>query len=141
MKTIEDASRKNWLVLIRRPAGVFPPNGPEADMSETMSIWIPGRIRWAIWSQPRRTEHVWTIPPLPPFAGRPAMLKLALTNLPEQRGEVAPAGATGEIEIGCDGMEGERVILFVRDNGVRVRSAVCPQGSSASSRAAPGRRI
>ena len=68
------------------------------------------------WSE---TENiVWKIPPLPMVQADPAMLKLALANLLGNAVKFTRPRDPAQIEIGCDGMEGERVILFIRDNGV-----------------------
>jgi light-regulated signal transduction histidine kinase (bacteriophytochrome) len=61
---------------------------------------------------------VWKIPPLPAVQADPAMLKQALANLLGNALKFTGPRNPAEIEIGCDGMEGERVIIFVRDNGV-----------------------
>jgi light-regulated signal transduction histidine kinase (bacteriophytochrome) len=46
------------------------------------------------------------------------MLKLALTNLLGNAVKFTRPRDPARIEIGCDGVEGERVVVFVRDNGV-----------------------
>jgi light-regulated signal transduction histidine kinase (bacteriophytochrome) len=66
----------------------------------------------------RERNITWKIPPLPAVQADPAMLKLALTNLLSNAVKFTRPRNPAEIEIGCDGMESERVIIFVRDNGV-----------------------
>jgi PAS domain S-box-containing protein len=66
----------------------------------------------------RERNMVWKIPPLPAVQADPAMLKLVLANLLGNAVKFTRPRDPAQIEIGCDGMEGERVILFIRDNGV-----------------------
>jgi light-regulated signal transduction histidine kinase (bacteriophytochrome) len=66
----------------------------------------------------RERNIVWKIPPLPALQADPAMLKLALANLLGNAVKFTRPRDPARIEIGCDGMEGERVVLFIRDNGV-----------------------
>ena len=66
----------------------------------------------------RERNIVWKIPPLPAVQADPAMLKLALANLLGNAVKFTRSRDPAQIEMGCDGMEGERVILFIRDNGV-----------------------
>ena len=66
-----------------------------------------------------RDRHlVWKLPPLPAVQADPAMLKLVLANLLGNAVKFTRPRDPGQIEIGCAGREGERAILFVRDNGV-----------------------
>jgi PAS domain S-box-containing protein len=117
MKTIEDASRKMGVLIDDLLA--FSRMG-RADMSETM-VNLDSLVQDTLGDlEPvtRERNIVWTIPPLPAVQADPAMLKLALTNLLSNAVKFTRQRNPAEIEIGCDGMEGERVILFVRDNGV-----------------------
>jgi PAS domain S-box-containing protein len=117
MKTIEDASRKMGVLIDDLLA--FSRMG-RADMSETM-VNLDSLVQDTLGDlEPvtRERNIVWTIPPLPAVQADPAMLKLALTNLLGNAVKFTRQRNPAEIEIGCDGMEGERVILFVRDNGV-----------------------
>jgi light-regulated signal transduction histidine kinase (bacteriophytochrome) len=66
----------------------------------------------------RGRKIVWKIPSLPSVQGDSPMLKLALLNLLGNAVKFTRPRDPAEIEIGTDGMEGERVIFFVRDNGV-----------------------
>ena len=66
----------------------------------------------------RDRNIVWQIRPLPAVQADPAMLKQVLANLLGNAVKFTGPRNPAEIEIGCDGMEGERAIIFVRDNGV-----------------------
>ena len=117
MKTIEDASRKMGVLIDDLLA--FSRMG-RADMSETM-VNLDSLVQDTLGDlEPvtRERNIVWTIPPLPAVQADPAMLKLALTNLLGNAVKFTRLRNPAEIEIGCDGMEGDRVIVFVRDNGV-----------------------
>jgi light-regulated signal transduction histidine kinase (bacteriophytochrome) len=66
----------------------------------------------------RERNIVWIIPPLPVVQADPAMLKLVLVNLLDNALKFTRTRDPAQIEIGCDDTEGERVVVFVRDNGV-----------------------
>jgi light-regulated signal transduction histidine kinase (bacteriophytochrome) len=61
---------------------------------------------------------VWKIAPLPAVQGDPAMLKLVFDNLLGNAVKYTRPRDPAVIEVGRDGEEDGRLILFVRDNGV-----------------------
>lgn len=61
---------------------------------------------------------VWTLASLPVVRGDPAMLKQVFANLIGNAVKYTRARDPALIEIGCQGEEEGRLILFVRDNGV-----------------------
>jgi PAS domain S-box-containing protein len=66
-----------------------------------------------------RGRHiVWHVAPLPQVVGDAALLKQVLTNLVDNALKYSRTRDPATIEIGSAGTEGERIILFVRDNGV-----------------------
>jgi PAS domain S-box-containing protein len=66
-----------------------------------------------------RGRHiVWHLPALPTVQADPAMLKLVLANLLDNAVKFTRPHDPAQIEVGCAGREGERVVLYVRDNGV-----------------------
>jgi len=91
-----------------------------AQMTET-SVSLDGLVQESVRSlevTTRGRNIVWTVSPLPAVQADPAMLKLALANLLGNAVKFTLPRDPARIEIGCDGTEGGRVILFVRDNGV-----------------------
>ena len=60
----------------------------------------------------------WSIAPLPTVRADPAMLRLALINLLANAVKFTRPRAPARIEIATAGMEGPRVIIRIRDNGV-----------------------
>lgn len=60
----------------------------------------------------------WNISSLPACYGDRSMLRLALINLISNAVKFTRARAEAEIEIGCADKEPNRVVIFVRDNGV-----------------------
>ncbi|MET0555404.1 MAG: PAS domain S-box protein [Vicinamibacteria bacterium] len=59
----------------------------------------------------------WTVGPLPAVEGDPGMLQLLLANLLGNAVKYTRGRDPARIEVGCGGSEGDRVVLFVRDNG------------------------
>jgi PAS domain S-box-containing protein len=117
MKTIADASREMGVLIDDLLA--FSRMG-RADMIETR-VNLDSLVQTALRDlEPATRERniVWKTPPLPAVQADPAMLKLALTNLLSNAVKFTGPRDPAQIEIGCGGMEGERVIVFVRDNGV-----------------------
>lgn len=60
----------------------------------------------------------WKIAPLPAAVGDPSMLRQVFANLLGNAVKYTRRCDLAEIEIGCAGNEGDRLIFFVRDNGV-----------------------
>ena len=117
MKTIEDVSREMGVLIDDLLA--FSRMG-RAEMIETtvnLDSLVQDTLR-DLEPATRERNITWKIPLLPDVQADPAMLKLALTNLLSNALKFSRPRNPAEIEIGCDGMEGERVIIFVRDNGV-----------------------
>jgi len=117
LKTITDASREMGELIDNLLA--FSRMG-RAEMMETR-VNLDSLVRDTLRDlEPATRERnmVWKIPPLPAVQGDAAMLKLALANLLGNAVKFTRPRDPAQIEIGCDGMEGERVILFIRDNGV-----------------------
>ncbi len=63
----------------------------------------------------RRVE--WQVEALPRVQGDPAMLNQVLANLLDNAVKYTRPRDPARIEVGCSGREGERVVLYVRDNG------------------------
>jgi PAS domain S-box-containing protein len=61
---------------------------------------------------------VWRIAPLPQVAGEPLLVKQVFTNLIDNALKYSRPRNPATIEIGCAGEEGDRVVVFVKDNGV-----------------------
>jgi len=117
MKTIEDVSREMGVLIDDLLA--FSRMG-RAEMIETtvnLDSLVQDTLR-DLEPATRARNIVWQIRPLPAVQADPAMLKLVLTNLLGNAVKFTGPRNPAEIEIGCDGMESERVIVFVRDNGV-----------------------
>jgi light-regulated signal transduction histidine kinase (bacteriophytochrome) len=60
----------------------------------------------------------WVIPPLPAVMGDPNMIRLVFANLLGNAVKYSRPRTPARIEVGCSGKEDERLVLFVRDNGV-----------------------
>ena len=117
MKTIEDASREMGVLIDDLLA--FARMG-RAEMIET-KVDLAALVRETLREMEPATHErniVWKIPPLPAVQADPAMLKLALANLLGNAVKFTRPRDPAQIEIGCEGKDGERVIVFVRDNGV-----------------------
>jgi PAS domain S-box-containing protein len=117
LKTITDASREMGELIDNLLA--FSRMG-RAEMTET-TVNVDSLVRDILRDlEPATRERnmVWKIPPLPAVQADPAMLKLALANLLGNAVKFTRPRDPAQIEIGCGGLEGERVILFIRDNGV-----------------------
>jgi PAS domain S-box-containing protein len=59
----------------------------------------------------------WRVGPLPAVEGDPVMLRQLFANLLGNAVKYTRGREPAVIEVGCDGSEGDRVVLFVRDNG------------------------
>ena len=60
----------------------------------------------------------WKTDPLPEWYGDRSMLRLALVNLISNAVKFTRSQPRAEIEIGCTERKSDRVVVFVRDNGV-----------------------
>ncbi len=117
MKTISDASNEMGLLIDNLLA--FSRMG-RVEMSEAgvdLGTLVQDTLRDLKAAMPQR-NITWKILPLPEVRCDPAMLKLVLANLMGNAAKFTRLRAPAEIEIGARGMEGERVVIFVRDNGV-----------------------
>lgn len=65
----------------------------------------------------RGREIEWVVPSLPEVRADPSMLKLVFSNLLGNAVKYTGKREKARIEIGTAGMEGERLVFFVRDNG------------------------
>ena len=59
----------------------------------------------------------WTVAPLPRVRADAAMLRQVLANLLGNAVKYTRKRSVAEIEVGCAGPEGDRLVFFVRDNG------------------------
>jgi len=117
MQTIADASREMGTLIDDLLA--FSRTG-RTQMAET-TVSLNGLVQESIQSlevATRGRNIVWTLPPLPAVQADPAMLKLVLANLLSNAVKFTRPRDPAQIEIGSAGTEVDRVILFVRDNGV-----------------------
>ena len=119
MKTITDASREMGVLIDDLLA--FSRMG-RAEMVET-GIDLEALVREArreldLDETERERNIAWTIGPLPAVQADPAMLKLALVNLLANAVKFTRPRNPAQIEIGSAGKKDDRIILFVRDNGV-----------------------
>jgi signal transduction histidine kinase len=65
----------------------------------------------------RDRDITWKIAPLPTVIGDLSMLRQVLANLIDNAVKYSKKRERAEIEIGVEGQEDDRIILFVRDNG------------------------
>jgi PAS domain S-box-containing protein len=117
MKTIADASREMGVLIDDLLA--FSRMG-RAEMTETR-VDLDALVREArrdMEPVTRERNISWSLPPLPAVQADPAMLRLVVANLLGNAVKFTRSRDPAEIELGCDGTEDGRVILFVRDNGV-----------------------
>jgi PAS domain S-box-containing protein len=117
MKTITDASREMGVLIDDLLA--FSRMG-RTDMIETR-VNLDSLVQDALHdleSVTRERNIVWKIPALPAVLADPAMLKQVFANLLGNAVKFTRTRNPAEVEIGCGGMEGERMIVFIRDNGV-----------------------
>jgi PAS domain S-box-containing protein len=61
---------------------------------------------------------VWRVGALPALYGDRSMLRLALVNLISNAVKFTRTRPQAEIDIGCTGRKDDRVVVFIRDNGV-----------------------
>ena len=71
-----------------------------------------------VWQETDGRKMTWKIGRLPDLYGDRSMLKLALVNLISNAVKFTRTRPEPEIEIGCNEKETERVVVFVKDNGV-----------------------
>jgi light-regulated signal transduction histidine kinase (bacteriophytochrome) len=117
LKTIADASR-DMGVLIDDLLAFSRMGRAELGEAHVDLDQLVRTIRRELEPDTRARNLVWQIAPLPMVQADPAMLKLVLVNLLGNALKFTGPRAPAQIQIGCAGREGERVILFVRDNGV-----------------------
>lgn len=117
MKTIQDASREMGILIDDLLA--FSRMG-RAEMIETrVNLDSLGQDMVSnLKTTSIERNIVWKIQCLPDVQADPAMLKQVLTNLLGNAMKFTGTRDPAEIEIGSAGMEGGRIIFFVRDNGV-----------------------
>ncbi len=117
MKTIEDSSREMGVLIDDLLA--FSRMG-RAEMTETkvnLDSLVQDMVNDLKTATPER-NIVWKIQILPDVQADPSMLKQVLTNLLSNAVKFTGPRDPAEIEIGSAGTEDDRIILFVRDNGV-----------------------
>jgi PAS domain S-box-containing protein len=71
-----------------------------------------------VWQETEGRNMTWKIAPLPDLYGDRSMLKLALVNLVSNAVKFTRTHPQPEIEIGCTEKRNDRVVVFVKDNGV-----------------------
>ena len=75
-------------------------------------------IQSELWREAEGRHLTWKIGPLPEIYGDRSMLKLALVNLIANAMKFTRTRPAAEIEIGSTGQHPDRVVVFVKDNGV-----------------------
>jgi PAS domain S-box-containing protein len=71
-----------------------------------------------VWRETEGRNMTWKIGPLPDLYGDRSMLKLALVNLISNAVKFTRTRPQPEIEIGCTDKRTDRVVMFIKDNGV-----------------------
>ena len=71
-----------------------------------------------VWRETEGRNMTWKIGPLPDLYGDRSMLKLALVNLISNAVKFTRTRPQPEIEIGCTDKRTDRVVVFIKDNGV-----------------------
>jgi light-regulated signal transduction histidine kinase (bacteriophytochrome) len=71
-----------------------------------------------VWRETEGRNMTWKIGRLPDLYGDRSMLKLALVNLISNAVKFTRTRPQPEIEIGCTDKRTDRVVVFIKDNGV-----------------------
>ncbi|HBC88814.1 MAG TPA: PAS domain-containing sensor histidine kinase [Lentisphaeria bacterium] len=118
MKTIADASRELGELIDDMLAFSRMSRAEMCEASVNLDKLVQDTLR-DLEPATRERNIIWKIPTLPAVQADHAMLKLALANLLGNAVKFTRSRDPAQIEIGSAGMEDGRVILFVRDNGVK----------------------